>query len=91
MEEGWAKDNQLVLQRQLKEEISLFRMKTLEKALYLEIKGLKRGGRSAYSIIKEEYSLKGSRQTVLNKVKALYEDNVSCLRDAYEKELEDAR
>jgi len=51
-------------------------MKTLEKALYLEIKGLKRGGRSAYSIIKEEYSLKGSRQTVLNKVKALYEKEV---------------
>jgi len=40
-------------------------------ALKLEIKGLRRAGRSAYSICKSEYGLKGSRIQVLNKMQAI--------------------
>lgn len=55
-------------------QIALFRMKTLAKGLELEIKGMKMSrGRTAYSIVKEEFGLKGNRQTVLKKLNALYE------------------
>ena len=40
-------------------------MATLKSALKLEIAGLKRRGRSVYSIIKEEFGLKGNKKTVL--------------------------
>lgn len=40
-------------------------------ALKLEILGLKRHGRSAYSICKTEYGLKGSRQNVLDQMQAM--------------------
>lgn len=46
------------------EHIELFRLKTLRSALRLEIVGLKRRGRSVYSIIKQELGLKGSREKV---------------------------
>lgn len=45
--------------------IDLFRMCVLRNALKLEIKGMKRRGRSAYTIIKSEFGLKGSRESVL--------------------------
>ncbi len=55
-------------------QIALFRLKALAKGLELEIKGMKMSrGRSAYSIAKEEYGLKGNRTTVLEKLNALYE------------------
>ena len=55
-------------------QIALFRMKALAKGLELEIKGMKMSrGRSAYSIAKEEYDLKGNRENVLVKLNALYE------------------
>ena len=44
--------------------IDLFRMSILEKALKLELLGMKGRGRSAYSVIKSEYGLKGNRQSV---------------------------
>ena len=44
--------------------IDLFRMSVLEKALKLELLGMKGRGRSAYSVIKSEYGLKGNRQSV---------------------------
>jgi hypothetical protein len=47
------------------EDINLVRMATLKSALKLEIAGLKRRGRSVYSIIKEEFGLKGNKKTVL--------------------------
>jgi DNA-binding HxlR family transcriptional regulator len=47
-------------------------MKALTKALELETKGLKRRGKSAYSIAKEQYSLTGNKMTVLEKLNALY-------------------
>jgi len=46
------------------EQIAMFRLLTLRQALKLEMLGMKRHGRSAYSIIKEELGLKGSRETV---------------------------
>ena len=45
--------------------IALARMQMLRYALRLEIKGMKRRGRSAYSIIKQEFGFTGSKQTVL--------------------------
>ena len=50
------------------EEIALFRMKALRSALKLEILGMKRKGRSVYSIIKEEFGFKGSKQKVLQQL-----------------------
>jgi len=50
------------------EEIALFRMKALRSALKLEILGMKRRGRSAYSIVKEEFRFKGSKQKVLQQL-----------------------
>jgi len=44
---------------------------TLKSALKLEIIGLKRSGRSAYSIVKQEYDLKGSKQRVLDQMEAM--------------------
>ena len=51
--------------------IDLFRMSVLEKALRLELLGMKDRGRSAYSVIKSEYGLKGNRQTVYDQFRQL--------------------
>jgi len=51
--------------------IDRFRTYTLLCALKLELKGLKRSGRSAYSIIKTEYNLKGSRQSVHDQLQSI--------------------
>ena len=48
--------------------IAHFRLVTLHKMLRLEIKGMKRRGPSAYSIIKQETGLKGSRQKVFDQL-----------------------
>jgi hypothetical protein len=45
--------------------IMLFRMLSQRSALELEILGMKKRGRTAYSMIKEEYNLKGSKRKVL--------------------------
>ena len=47
-------------------DIDLFRMSVLEKALKLELLGMKGRGRSAYAIIKSEFCIKGNRQSVYN-------------------------
>ena len=49
--------------------IDLFRMSVLEKALKLELLGMKGRGRSAYSVIKSEFGLKGNRQSVYEQFK----------------------
>ena len=49
--------------------IDLFRMSVLEKALRLELLGMKGRGRSAYSVIKSEFGLKGNRQSVYEQFK----------------------
>ena len=47
--------------------IELFRLLTLRKGLYLEIKGMKKRGKSSYQIIKDEFDLKGNKINVYNK------------------------
>ena len=53
------------------EEINAFRMRALRGALKLEILGMKRRGRSAYSIIKEEFGFKGNKKKVLKQLEAV--------------------
>lgn len=53
------------------EGIKMFQLLARRGALSLEIAGLKRRGRSAYSICKEVYGLKGSRQRVLEQLDEL--------------------
>ena len=56
------------------EKIELYRMLVLEKMLRLEILGLKMSrGKTAYSAIKEEYNLKGSKQRVWDTFKLMIE------------------
>jgi len=52
------------------EQIDAFRLRTLRGALKLEILGMRRGGRSVYSIVKEEFGFKGSKQKVLEQLEA---------------------
>jgi hypothetical protein len=56
------------------EEINAYRKRVLLSALKLEIAGMKRCGRSAYSIIKEEYGLKGSKQKVYEQFKSIIDN-----------------
>lgn len=54
------------------EQIELFRQRTLLRGLQGEIMGLKlTRGRSCYSIIKENFGLKGSKQKVYDQFKKL--------------------
>jgi hypothetical protein len=48
------------------EAISAYRLLVLASKLKLETKGLKCSGKSAYSIIKKEFALKGNKQKVLS-------------------------
>ena len=50
--------------------IANFRLRSLRGALKLEIAGMKRRGRSVYSIIKEEFGFKGNKQRVLKQLEA---------------------
>ena len=63
MSEMQVYDNPQAIQR--------FRMKSLHGALKLEILGMRRNGRSAYSIIKEEFGFKGNKKKVLEQLKNL--------------------
>jgi len=53
--------------------IAQFRAKALLSMLNLEIKGMTRRGRSAYSLVKEEYNFKGSKKKVYQQFKELLE------------------
>jgi hypothetical protein len=53
------------------EQIAQFRLNTLHKMLKLEILGMKRRGQSAYSIVKQETGLKGSKQKVYDQLTAI--------------------
>ncbi len=53
------------------EQIEEFRLRTLHKMLKLEILGMTRRGQSAYSIIKAETGLKGSKQKVYDQLDAI--------------------
>jgi hypothetical protein len=54
-------------------QIQLFRMYCQKAALKMEMLGLKKKGRTAYSMIKEEYDLKGSKKSVLEQLQILIE------------------
>lgn len=54
------------------DQIPEFRKKVLLRGLKLELKGMKLSrGRSCYSIIKSEFNLKGSRQSVFDQFSEL--------------------
>ena len=56
------------------EDINMFRMLSLKGALGLEVKGMRISrGRSVYSIVKEEFGLKGNKQRVLEQFTAIVE------------------
>ena len=55
------------------EQIAEFRLRTLHKMLKLEILGMTRRGQSAYSIIKQETDLKGSKQKVYDQLTEYFE------------------
>jgi hypothetical protein len=60
------------------DEIAFFQMCSRRGALRMEIVGMRRSrGRTAYSIIKEVYGLKGSRESVLEQLNKMIED---CIR-----------
>jgi hypothetical protein len=52
-------------------QITDYRAKVLLSALSLECKGMRRNGPSAYSIVKKEYNLKGSKQSVHDQLSAI--------------------
>ena len=56
-----------------KDNINRFRLAALKGALKLEMVGMKRRGRSAYSIIKEEFGFTGNRESVLQALENLIE------------------
>mgnify|MGYP003119818090 CR=1 FL=1 len=51
--------------------IDKFRLKTMLSALKLETLGMKRRGKSIYSIIKKEFNLKGNKQKVYEQFKII--------------------
>ena len=53
------------------DQITQFRAKALLSALKLECLGMKRRGQSAYSVVKAEYNLTGSKAKVLSQLEAL--------------------
>ena len=57
------------------QQIEMFRYKTLLRGLRLETQGLQMSrGRSCYSIIKNEFGLKGSKQKVYDQFKQLLQE-----------------
>jgi len=54
-------------------QIMHFRLLALRSGLRLEIKGLRRSGRSFYAIIKKEFDLKGNRESVLKQFDEIIE------------------
>ena len=57
-----------------KKSIDLYRLKVLRTSLLLEIAGMTRRGRSAYSVIKSEFKLKGSRERVYDQLVKIIEE-----------------
>lgn len=57
--------------------IDYFRLCALRGALRLEMAGMKRRGRSAYSIIKTEFGFRGTRARVLSQLESLIEVTAS--------------
>ena len=57
------------------ENIKMFRLLSLKAGLKIEIAGMKvRRGRTCYSIIKDEFNLKGNKQKVLTQFENIIEE-----------------
>ena len=56
-------------------QIDAFRLLTLRGALRLEVMGMKRHGRSAYALVKEEFALKGNKQKVFDQFTEILQEN----------------
>jgi hypothetical protein len=56
------------------EQIDTFRFLSLKSALKLECLGMKRGGQSAYSIVKADYGFKGNKKSVLKQMEQIIEE-----------------
>lgn len=56
------------------EDIALYRMLALRGALHLEVLGMKRHGRSVYSIVKQEFGFRGNKQKVYDQLCEEIED-----------------
>jgi len=54
-----------------KEQIAGARLLTLRQGLRLECKGMTRHGRSCYALIKEEFGLHGSKESVFEQFTAI--------------------
>jgi uncharacterized protein (DUF2141 family) len=53
-------------------QIAIYRLMVLRSGLKLEIKGMKaKGGKSCYSIVRQEFGLKGDRASVLEQLDAI--------------------
>lgn len=57
-------------------QIEMFRMRALRGALKLEILGMRRKGRSAYSLVKEEFKFKGNKVKVLKQLEVKIEETI---------------
>lgn len=57
------------------EQIDAFRLRALRGALKLEVLGMRRKGRSVYSIVKEEFGFKGSKVKVLQQLEEKIESD----------------
>jgi hypothetical protein len=53
------------------QDITDYRARVLLSALKLECLGMKRNGPSVYSIVKRDYNLKGSKQSVYEQLKSI--------------------
>jgi hypothetical protein len=53
------------------QDITDYRARVLLSALKLECLGMKRNGPSVYSIVKRDYNLKGSKQSVYDQLKSI--------------------
>jgi hypothetical protein len=53
--------------------LAFVQMATRRAALRMEVAGMTRRGRSAYSICKSEYGLRGSKASVLDQMNAMVE------------------
>ena len=57
------------------EQIPVVRLIALKGALRMELHGMKRRGRSAYAIVKDEFGFKGNKQKVYDQLCAYLEEN----------------
>ena len=53
------------------EEVPVYRLLVLRSALKLEVAGMKKRGRSIYSVVKEEFGFKGNKAKVLEQLNSM--------------------